>query len=348
MRMKRKLPEEFAPRLCRWYRENARPLPWRADTAPYHVWLSEIMLQQTRIEAARDYYVRFLEALPTVEALAACSEEKLLKLWEGLGYYSRARNLHKAAQIICEQYGGAFPRDYAGILRLPGVGAYTAGAVGSICFGLPVPAVDGNVLRVIARLLAIREAVDTPQVRREITAALQTVYDTCPSPGILTQAIMELGEVLCLPGTQPDCAPCPLAGLCKAYRGGRQKDYPVLSPKKPRRVESRTVFLIHAEGKLAVRKRPAGGLLGGMWEFPNAEGAMREERASALLACQGYKVDSIAIAKSHKHVFTHVVWHMQAYEVRVREALPSEGLVWATEAELREAYALPTAFRVFL
>jgi len=342
------LSRDDALTLAAWFAAHARPLPWRRDAAPYHVWLSEVMLQQTRVEAAVAYYERFLAAFPTVQDLARAPEAQVLKLWEGLGYYWRARNLHKAARIICEQYGGAFPRDYADILRLPGVGAYTAGAVGSICFGLPVPAVDGNVLRVIARLLAIREAVDTPQVRREITAALQTVYDTCPSPGILTQANMELGEVLCLPGTQPDCAPCPLAGLCKACRGGRQKDYPVLSPKKPRREEIRTVFLIHAEGKLAVRKRPAGGLLGGMWEFPNAEGAMREERASALLACQGYKVDSIAIAKSHKHVFTHVVWHMQAYEVRVREALRAEGLVWATGAELREAFALPTAFRVFL
>ena len=251
--------------LLDWYKLNARPLPWRENITPYKVWVSEIMLQQTRIEAARGFYTRFMDAFPTVEALAAADTEQVLKLWEGLGYYSRARNLHRCAQKICAEYGGVFP-DSAAVLRtLPGIGSYTAGAVASLAFNKPEPAVDGNVLRVYARLNRCSDSMGDAAVKKRVREELRALYPAGECAAF-TSAWMELGEVVCTPGV-PDCAACPLAAFCKAHEAGEETAYPCLPPKKPRRTENRRVLLLLCGDKCAVRKRPAKGLLAELWQY---------------------------------------------------------------------------------
>lgn len=321
--------------LLEWYRENARVLPWRSDPTPYHVWVSEIMLQQTRVTAVLDYYRRFLEALPTVEALAACPGDVLMKLWQGLGYYSRARNLQKAAKVIVEAYGGEFPPDYDAIRALPGIGDYTAGAISSIAFGLSRPAVDGNVLRVVSRVTADRRDVTRPGTKKDITDALHAVMPlNCP--GDFNQALMELGATVCLPNGAPLCDKCPAADFCAAHRGGTELDFPVKPPKKERRVEERTVYLIFREGRVALRKRPDKGLLAGLWEYPNG---------AAPYPCpiEG----KMEFAAAGKHIFTHIEWHMTAYTVEAAgEALP-EGWIWVDRQALARIYSVPSAFGPF-
>ena len=331
--------------LLAWYDRVRRPLPWRQDREPYHVWLSEIMLQQTRIEAVRGYYARFLAALPDIGALAACPEDELNKLWEGLGYYSRARNLQKAAREIMEKHGGVFPRDYGAIRALPGIGDYTAGAVASICFEEPAPAVDGNVLRVLSRLAALREDVTRPPVKRTLTAALAAAYpDT--RRGDFTQAIMELGETVCLPNAAPLCESCPLRDLCRSEQSELWREIPVLPEKKPRRPETHTVFLLVCGDRLAIRKRPPGGLLGGLWELPNCPGALSEAEALARAADWGCAPEGEPVRRDRRHAFTHVEWTLPGYRIACG-AMP-EVFTWVTAAQLRQTYALPTAFRQFL
>ena len=236
-----RLPEQLAENLVAWFRADHRDLPWRQDKEPYHVWLSEIMLQQTRAEAVKGYYARFLRELPTIEALARCEPDRLQKLWEGLGYYSRVRNLQKAAQMIVSRLGGEFPRTVDEIRKLPGVGAYTAGAIASICFELPAPAVDGNVLRVVSRVMADGACVSKQAVKDEYGARLAEIYPA-GACGDFTQSLMELGATVCLPNGEPRCEACPVAGLCRARSEGTQRRYPVKEAKKPRRVEKLTVF----------------------------------------------------------------------------------------------------------
>ena len=223
------LPELLLP----WYRENHRCLPWRETKEPYHIWLSEIMLQQTRVEAVKGYYARFLAALPTVEALANCDDDALHKLWEGLGYYSRVRNLKKAAQVIQERYNGQFPREYDAVLALPGIGEYTAGAVCSIAFDLPVPAVDGNVLRVFSRLTDDPSPIDLPAVKASVRERLAAIYPK--EAGDFTQALMELGATVCGPNRKPECGSCPCRKICLGYQHGTAETLPVKSPKRERR-----------------------------------------------------------------------------------------------------------------
>lgn len=318
-----------------WYRENARTLPWRSDPTPYHVWVSEIMLQQTRVQAVLDYYRRFLDSLPTVEALAGCRSEELMKLWQGLGYYSRARNLQKAAQIIVDEYSGEFPSDYNAIRALPGVGDYTAGAISSIAFGLPFPAVDGNVLRVVSRLTGDRRDVTRPETKKTVTEELRQVMPL-NAPGDFNQALMELGATVCLPNGAPLCDRCPAADFCTARREGTALELPVKPPKKARRVEERTVYLIFRAGKVALRKRPGKGLLAGLWEYPN-------ELAPWTCPVAG----EVVFGATGKHIFTHIEWHMTACTVTAEtDALP-EGWVWAGLRELQRNYALPSAFQDF-
>ena len=249
--------------LLPWFAEYARDLPWRRDNLPYHVWLSEIMLQQTRVEAVKPYYARFLAALPDIPALAECEHDTLMKLWEGLGYYSRARNLQKAAQQVMTQYGGEFPHTYEEIRSLAGIGDYTAGAISSICFDLPEPAVDGNVLRVYTRLTADARCTDDSAVRRDIRERLRTVYERTPEAqrGTLTQALMELGATVCVPNGTPHCCLCPMADLCKAHQSSTETEYPVRKAKKARRIEDYTVYILQCGERIAVRKRPDSGLL---------------------------------------------------------------------------------------
>jgi len=337
----RQIPALILP----WYRVNARELPWRRDQDPYRVWLSEIMLQQTRVEAVRGYYTRFLAALPTIQDLAQVDEDRLLKLWEGLGYYNRAKNLKRAAQVITSDYGGVFPRTHREILALPGIGPYTAGAIGSICFGLPYPAVDGNVLRVYARLTATADCVDLPVVRTQITDDLTPLYhDT--EPGALNQAIMELGATVCLPNGAPLCESCPLAPLCRAQAAGTQLSYPVRAKKKARRMEEKTVFILTSVESLAVEKRDDTGLLGGLWALPNVSGQLDEDAALALAASWGVEPLELTRSSRKKHIFTHVEWHMVGYYIQCRTQSPR--FVWADEDTRSDRVALPTAFRQFL
>lgn len=328
--------EQLPIPLLTWYSQNARDLPWRRDPTPYHVWLSEVMLQQTRVAAVLDYYRRFLEALPTVRDLALCPEDRLMKLWQGLGYYSRARNLRRAAQVICRDYGGVFPSDYPSIRALPGVGDYTAGAIGSIAFGLPVPAVDGNVLRVVARLTGDGRDVSLPAVRRDFTQALARVIPT-KSPGDFNQAMMELGATVCLPNGAPLCRLCPARDFCAAHSRGLTDKLPVKAPKKPRRVEERTVYLIFHRGRVALRKRPDRGLLAGLWEFPHVLAG--EELP--------YPTQGAVFAGTGKHIFTHIEWRMTACTLCPHSDVLPPGWVWASEEDLRTRYSLPSAFSPF-
>ena len=323
--------------LLEWFRDNARKLPWRDDPTPYHVWLSEIMLQQTRVAAVLDYYRRFLGEAPDVPALAALSEERLMKLWQGLGYYSRARNLQRAAKIIVEEYGGRFPEDCAAVRALPGVGDYTAGAVCSIAFGQAVPAVDGNVLRVYARLCGDDGDIAAPQMKKKVTEDLRAVIPL-NAPGMFNQALMELGATVCLPNGAPLCGRCPAKGFCGALAQGRVGELPVKAPKKPRRVEERTVWVIFHENAVALRRRPGRGLLAGLWEFPNQEGA------GTLPEDWGIKARVLACTARARHIFTHIEWHMEIRGAEAEtDALPA-GWVWADGDELERDYAVPNAF----
>lgn len=335
------LPELLLP----WYRQNRRDLPWRHDRDPYHVWLSEIMLQQTRVEAVRAYYTRFLQALPTIASLANAEEGYLHKLWEGLGYYSRVRNLQRAAQQIMEQYGGHFPTEYQQILSLAGIGPYTAGAIGSICFELPTPAVDGNVLRVVTRLSESDDSIDLPATRQAITEALAAIYPS-GSCGDFTQSLMELGATVCLPNGTPECMHCPLAAQCRARSSGTQMEYPKKAPKKARRVEQRTVFLLRCGSQIALHRRPARGLLAGMWELPNCTGHLEAQQALAAAETMGVTPYELIKSVEAVHIFTHIEWQMRCFEILCRTPVPA--FVWADAEGLRTEYALPTAFRMFL
>lgn len=342
---KRSVPEAMLSPLLEWYPAHKRDLPWRRDKNPYHVWVSEIMLQQTRVEAVKGYYARFLEALPSVQALAECPEEMLLKLWEGLGYYNRVRNMQKAAKCIVSEHGGQFPRNYAEIRALPGIGDYTAGAVSSICFGLPTPAVDGNVLRVLARLQEDFRNVLDPKVKSDMTEALAEVYPHAEA-GTLTQALMEIGATVCVPNGAPHCSECPLRGLCLAHEAGSEMQLPVRLKKTKRRIEQRTVFVLECDGKTAIRKRPDKGLLASLWELPSVEGFLSPEEAAAMASDWGAKPVELRKIVQRKHIFTHITWEMQGVFLQCREQC--EGFVWADAEALEGEYALPTAFRCVL
>ena len=331
--------------LLAWYDAGHRDLPWRRTRDPYRIWLSEIMLQQTRVEAVIPYYERFLAACPDVRALAEASEEVYLKLWEGLGYYSRVRNLHRAAQIVCEAYGGQMPADYAALRGLPGIGDYTAGAVASIAFGIPEPAVDGNVLRVIARLTGDERPIDDAKVKRDMRAQAAAVIPA-DRPGAFNQAMMELGAVVCIPNGAPRCGDCPLMHLCRAFHEQTAGHIPVRAPKKARRVEQRTVLLPRCGGLVGIRKRPDTGLLAHMWELPAYEQALTPAALREKLAAAGWQVERLLSLRPAKHIFTHVEWHMTGYYVEL--ASPADRLTWVTPSALRGDYALPSAFRAFL
>lgn len=331
--------------LLDWYRKNARVLPWRENTDPYRVWVSEIMLQQTRVATVIPYFLRFMEQLPTVEALANAPEEQLLKLWEGLGYYSRARNLQKAAKTICTEYNGIFPDQYEAILSLPGIGPYTAGAVASISFGQPTPAVDGNVLRVVSRLLEWDADLSGTTEKKQVAELLAAIYPEGQC-GAFTQALMELGAVICIPGASPKCKTCPLHQICSAFESGTQAAFPVTAQKKPRKKENKTVFLLRCKDKIALHRRPPHGLLGGLWEFPNTERHLDTDAAKTWLAGWGLSVQTLAERAPKKHIFTHIEWHMRCYFAECDNM--NDDFVWVTERELLEEFSLPTAFRKFV
>ena len=329
--------------LLRWYEENKRELPWRADREPYHVWLSEIMLQQTRVEAVKGYYARFLAALPTIGDLARCEDDALHKLWEGLGYYSRVRNLKKCACRIMEQYGGEFPHTYDEILALPGIGEYTAGAVCSICYDLPTPAVDGNVLRVISRLTEDDTPIDSAACKAAVRRRLAAVYPK--EAGAFTQALMELGATACGPNRKPECESCPCREFCGGAIHGTAENFPVKSPKKGRKTEEMTVFILSCDGKYALQKRPDKGLLASLWQFPNCPEKLAADRAVAQAEAWGLKPRELLRQVERQHIFTHIQWEMRGIYMEVSEC--AGDFVWLSPEEIRTNAALPTAFRQF-
>ena len=327
--------------LLDWYRRNARDLPWRHTHDPYRIWVSEIMLQQTRVAAVLGYYARFLEAFPTVEDLADAPEDRLMKCWEGLGYYSRARNLQKAAKLVAEQ--GAFPDTYEGLLALPGIGDYTASAIASAAFGRPEAAVDGNVLRVVTRLTDCHDDILDPKTKKTVRAALTPVLPEAEEDiRIFNQATMELGATVCVPNGPPKCLLCPVRERCLGLQRGTAEVLPVKKPKKARRQEEKTVFLLLREGRIALRRRPRTGLLAGLWEFPNVENALTEETAPEVLAQWGLTPKAWRNRLTAKHIFTHVEWHMTGYTLEVEGNGP-EDFLWVDADGLRD-HAVPSAF----
>lgn len=358
----RALYAETVPYLLQWYDYNRRILPWREDPAPYHVWVSEIMLQQTRVEAVKGYYDRFLTRLPDIAALAAAEDEELLKLWEGLGYYNRVRNMQKAARVIVEQYGGEMPADYEKLRALPGIGDYTAGAVSSIAFGLPYPAVDGNVLRVMSRIACSEEDIAKEQTKRKLKEDLTSILPG--RVGDYNQSLMELGAVVCLPNGKPLCGQCPVVHLCRAFQAGRETQLPVKTAKKERRIEKRTVYLLSCDGRFLLHRRKPEGLLAGMWEFPNVlepEGIPGGKVPEGMLA--------VTKRKKAKHIFSHVEWHMEGLWIEAEKSdgdaperliammrsltgekepvSEEDGWVFASPEEMKEKYPMPSAFEAY-
>ena len=376
----RKLYAETVPYLLHWYEYNRRILPWREDPTPYHVWVSEIMLQQTRVEAVKGYYDRFLACLPDVSALAEAEEEELLKLWEGLGYYNRVRNMQKAAKILVEQYGGEMPADYEGIRALPGIGDYTAGAISSIAFGLPYPAVDGNVLRVMSRITCSEEDIAKESTKQKLKQDLTMIMPS--ESGDFNQSLMELGATVCIPNGKPLCEQCPVMHLCKAFREGRETELPVKSGKKERRIEHRAVFLVSCGDRTLLHRRPEKGLLAGLWEFPNVTvgkkpgacyGTQKQVTETLTETLKelplGEKGAVPKKGKKAKHIFSHVEWHMEGIVIETKkeaesasiqaqlaeavsrlteEAFRTEDWVFATKKQMKETYPIPSAFEAYV
>lgn len=332
--------------LLNWYDYNKRLLPWRENKDPYRIWISEIMLQQTRVEAVKPYFDRFMQELPTVADLAAVEDDRLMKLWEGLGYYNRARNLKKAAQTIMEEYNGKLPADYEKLLSLKGIGMYTAGAIGSIAFELQVPAVDGNVLRVLSRLWGDYSDILKDKTKKEMG---KRILDFMPGdrPGDFNQALIELGATVCVPNGKPNCEQCPWDTVCKAYKEDLIENLPVKAKKKPRKIQNKTVFLLETEEQIAIRKRDDKGLLAGLWEFPNLDGRMDAEDLRKQMEDWGIQNGEYEQAGKGKHIFSHVEWHMEGVKILLPEPVKLEDFLWVEKKELETVYALPSAFEIF-
>lgn len=340
--------EQITEPLLTWFDANARILPWREKPDPYRVWVSEIMLQQTRVEAVKPFFERFIGALPDLQALSACDEDRLLKLWEGLGYYNRVRNMQRAAQGIMEHYGGEMPADYEKLLGLPGIGPYTAGAVASIAFNIPVPAVDGNVLRVVARVTEEEEDVLKQSVKRRMEKSLRRIMPE-DKAGAFNQALMELGAVVCLPNGVPKCQQCPLEHICLAHKNNREMNYPKKAPKKPRKLEKRTVLVIRDGEKAAIRKRPDKGLLAGLYELPSMEGHASREEVLWWLKGQGLFPLRIQELEEARHIFSHIEWYMKGYAVLVDELEKYRGndMIFVEPKQTEEKYPIPAAFAAY-
>ncbi len=325
--------------LLEWYLKNKRELPWRKDNNPYHVWISEIMLQQTRIEAVKKYYLRFMERIPNILELSRIDEDELLKLWEGLGYYSRARNLKKAAIKIVEDYNGIFPENFDEIIKLPGIGEYTAGAISSISFCKKEVAIDGNVMRVYARVCNKDIDVSDIKIKKQVASEIKKILPD--RPGDFNQAIMELGEVICIPNSTPKCEICPLNKICLAYKEKTQELIPRKIVKKEKKEEYLTVYLLIYNDKVALKKRE-NGLLKNMWEFPNIEKQLNINQLKDIFQ----NSQSIEEAILNTHIFTHKKWIMKSYLIILKQPLLDYD--WVTLQDIEDKYAIPTAFRPFL
>ena len=340
---------EFVVPLVEWYRANKRVLPWRDQNNAYYTWVSEIMLQQTRVEAVKPYFLRFIGELPDIPALAACPEEKLMKLWEGLGYYNRVRNMQKAAQTVAEEYGGKLPESYEALLSLKGIGNYTAGAIASIAYGIPVPAVDGNVLRVVSRLTESRDDIMKQSVRKKVEKELEeSIPRDCP--GDFNQAMMELGAVVCVPNGPAKCDECPVSAFCLARAHGTAAELPVKAPKKERRIEERTVLVIQDGERTAIRKRPPRGLLAGLYELPNVKGALSREEALKAVEEMALEPLHIELLENSRHIFSHIEWRMTGYRIRVAslEQKKENKLIFVEKKQSERQYAIPAAFGAYV
>lgn len=337
--------KEIINPLLYWYQKNKRELPWRRDKDPYHVWISEIMLQQTRIEAVISYYQRFMKEIPTISDLASIHEDRLLKLWEGLGYYTRAKNLKKTAMIIQEQYQGEFPNTFKEILSLPGIGEYTASAIGSISFSLKEATVDGNVLRVYMRIHNSYENVDDVKVRKRVRENLQTILPH--NSGDFNQAMMELGEVICLPNGMPKCEMCPLSKYCKSYHEKTYMKIPVKNKKKKKKLEHYTILLLTYQNQIAIEKRKNKSLLSGLYQFPNIEGHYNISHIKQYLEEHKIKYKNVQKKVKYTHIFTHKKWDMNSYQIEVISKYNLNHYKWVTLEELDRFYSLPTAFQPF-
>lgn len=344
----RRLRQVVEP-LVKWYRKNKRDLPWRDINDPYRIWVSEIMLQQTRVEAVKPFYERFLEALPTVSDLANVEEDKLLKLWEGLGYYNRVRNMQKAAQQIMIDFGGEFPREYEQIRTLTGIGNYTAGAISSFAFGIPKPAVDGNVLRVISRVTGNYNDIMKASTRTKVEEQLTEVIPKDAACDF-NQGLIELGAIVCVPNGAPKCDECPLAHICEAHQKGIEQEFPVKSKAKARKIEKRTVFIFKDGENVAIRKRPKKGLLAGLYELPNVEGELMQEEALEYSRSIGFSPLRIQPLGEAKHIFSHVEWQMVGYSIRVDELENSctEDMLFVHPEEVEKEYPIPAAFENYV
>lgn len=375
----------FQAELLKWYHKNKRCMPWREEPTPYHVWISEIMLQQTRVEAVRAYYLRFIEKLPDIKSLSEVTEDELHKLWEGLGYYNRAKNLKKTAGILMEGYDGELPSSYEELLKLPGIGPYTAGAIASIAFHKAVPALDGNVMRVISRVTGDCRDIMKLSTRKAMEDIVQTMIPT-DEVHYFNQALMELGALICIPNGSPKCKDCPVRSLCFAYKTKKQAELPVKKAKKDRKVEKRSVLVfVNEKEEILIQKRSSKGLLSGLWEFVSLEGEFSIERLGCLLEQRQIYFEKIIKIESSKHVFSHIEWHMEAYMIKVdseksgffgaekpdqfyqREDLRKGSLILKEEEEgygfssffrkerlwcdfitLKEKYSIPAAFKAYL
>ncbi len=346
---------EAAKSLETWYQSSHRDLPWRYNINAYRVWISEIMLQQTRSETVKPYYHRFLSAFPDINHLASAPDDELLKLWEGLGYYSRARNLKKTAIICREQFGGTLPANYKELLSLPGIGSYTAGAIASIAYGLPYPAVDGNVLRVINRILADESDITKPQTKKNMENMLTIFIDEYLKyePGIFNQALMELGACVCIPNGKPLCGSCPVAHVCLARIEDRTEFIPFKSKKKPRKKEWRTIFVLADEGGIILHKRPQSGLLAGLWELPSVDGTFtREETVHFWQNLINEPVEAEKLPQG-KHIFSHIEWHMSAWQIKTSKPLcfyknriEEASYLLASKEDLKKI-TIPSAFEIW-
>lgn len=373
--------EQLVSPLLQWFLNHARVLPWREEPTPYRVWVSEIMLQQTRVEAVKPYFERFTTALPDADALSACPEDELLKLWEGLGYYNRVRNMQKAAVEVVENYGGQLPADYEKLLKLKGIGHYTAGAIASIAYGIPVPAVDGNVLRVLTRVSADDTDIMKQSFRNQMETLLEKLMHGTSDrneknvfswmedaddlrmqvyhqnlAGAFNQALMELGATVCVPNGAPLCEECPWKDLCEAKKQGLIGQIPVKSKAKPRKIEEKTVLILRDDDKVAIRKRPQKGLLAGLYELPNVEGSMEQEEVVSLVKQMGYAPIRIQPLGEAKHIFSHIEWHMTGYVIRVEEpemlqqvqsGSQKDDLLFVNAEDAKEKYAIPSAFAAY-
>lgn len=373
--------EQLVSPLLQWFLNHARVLPWREEPTPYRVWVSEIMLQQTRVEAVKPYFERFTTALPDADALSACPEDELLKLWEGLGYYNRVRNMQKAAVEVVENYGGQLPADYEKLLKLKGIGHYTAGAIASIAYGIPVPAVDGNVLRVLTRVSADDTDIMKQSFRNQMETLLEKLMHGTSDrdeknvfpwmedaddlraqvyhqnlAGAFNQALMELGATVCVPNGAPLCEVCPWKDLCEAKKQGLIGQIPVKSKAKPRKIEEKTVLILRDDDKVAIRKRPQKGLLAGLYELPNVEGSMGQEEVVSLVKQMGYAPIRIQPLGEAKHIFSHIEWHMTGYVIRVEEpemrqqvqsGSQKDDLLFVNAEDAKEKYAIPSAFAAY-